>query len=327
MGVNNNYNSKVAYGLSQAYFTVFPAPIVSARSPLGTDTAPIGQLWIVPSTNSIFTLTSVVAGVANWEGGGGGAGTFTALTVTPGPISLTGALTLTSGASATNIASDASTGAVNIGTGAGARNITIGNVTGATLVDINTGTGGAVITTTNGVFTVATGTGTISIGGDNGAKAIQIGNAGTGVKTISIGTSALANVITIGSTTGAASLQLKAGTAGIALVSGGELAVQQAAGTNTTQAITINANMGVATFSSQTFASAGTSKAYTITCSSLATISGGLLVTVSSDTSATTAALSLAYVTVAAGSFVVGVTCNGTGFTGNVIITFWALGN
>jgi hypothetical protein len=77
--------------------------------------------------------------------------------------------------------------------------------------------------------------GTISIGGTGlqtgnfdlapgtGAQAITLGNGGTGVKTISIGTAAVANVVTIGSTNGAASTTINSGTGRVVLAGSAQL--------------------------------------------------------------------------------------------------------
>lgn len=70
-----NVRRNVAYGLSDPLLNVFPAPIVSKRSPTANDHAQIGQTWINTLTNQVYTLSSIVANVANWAvsavGGGG----------------------------------------------------------------------------------------------------------------------------------------------------------------------------------------------------------------------------------------------------------------
>lgn len=86
------------------------------------------------------------------------AGSFTTLAAS-GLASLSGSATITTGATALNLASDASTGDVNIGTGAGARAIVVGNLTGATGVTINSGT--------NGVTIISTGAGDIALNSDD----------------------------------------------------------------------------------------------------------------------------------------------------------------
>lgn len=83
-----NKRSKVGYGLSEALPGIFSSPIVAKRSPNGRDRAEIGQLWVNTVADETFILTSIVSGVSVWTGGGGGAGVFDSLTVTPGPVVL-----------------------------------------------------------------------------------------------------------------------------------------------------------------------------------------------------------------------------------------------
>lgn len=166
-------------------------------------------------------------------------GAFTTLDAS-GLATLSGSATITTGATALNLASDASTGAVNLGTGAGARTITIGNVTGATAVNINVGSGGSTYTTTNSTLAFVTGTGAINIGADAAAKTITIGNVTgatavnvnsgsgacawtttngsfglvTGTGAINLGADAAAKTITIGNATGATAVSVNCGTGG-----------------------------------------------------------------------------------------------------------------
>jgi len=85
----NNIFNKVAYGLSDALLNVFPAPIVGLRNPTTADKAQIGSVWVNKAANDAWVLTSIVSNLANWTPIGGGAGTFTSLTVTPGNITAT----------------------------------------------------------------------------------------------------------------------------------------------------------------------------------------------------------------------------------------------
>ncbi len=94
-------------------------------------------------------------------------------------------------------------GALNIGTAADATVLTLGNITGATAVNINTGTAGHTVTTTNGVFSVLTGTGAVSISGDASNTTVGLAT-GAGVK-----------LLTLGSTSGASSVTINTGSAGI----------------------------------------------------------------------------------------------------------------
>lgn len=74
MAVQNlRYNT--AYGFSDPLLNVFPAPIISQRSPTGNDKAQLGQTWVNTLTDQVYTLASIVNNVANWAvsavGGGG----------------------------------------------------------------------------------------------------------------------------------------------------------------------------------------------------------------------------------------------------------------
>lgn len=140
--------SNTAYSFGQSPLTkIFPPPIVSSRSPLTSDKYFIGQIWINSSTNAVYVETSIVNNLATWKQvtTSGGAGTFASLTVTPGPVSLTGTTNInTTGAAVTTLGTGG-TGAVNIG-----------NATGNTAVT-GTFTTSAGITVTTGGVTVSAG--------------------------------------------------------------------------------------------------------------------------------------------------------------------------
>jgi len=206
------------------------------------------------TTNGIFTLntgtgTITLGGDAtsNTLNIGTGAGFKT---VTIGSTSSSSALTLDSGTGAINIGTsiaktitignttgataltlNSGTGAIGIGTSI-AKTITIGNTTGATAVNVNTGTAGTTYTTTNGIFTLATGTGTVTLSGDSTANTINIGT-GAGAKTVTLGSTnttssltlnsgtgaigigtSIAKTITIGNVTGATAVNINAGSGG-----------------------------------------------------------------------------------------------------------------
>ncbi len=217
MSVSQNTN--IAYSLNQPLSEIFPRPIVSLRSPLSTDKAQIGTVWVNKTLNDAWVLTSIVNNSASWLGIGGGSGSFTDLTVT---------------------------GNADIGTSAGAI-VNIGNDLGATAVTINSGSAPIAITSFSGDITVsgdnveigATGdmdfygiatsnftlgaptttgtitiggtaqTGAITIGGGTGAQTLNLGTGGTGIKTVNIATGAVANVTTIGTTTASSTLTLR----------------------------------------------------------------------------------------------------------------------
>ena len=200
MSVSINPANNNAYGLSQPLINVFPAPIISKRTPTTADKAQIGTVWIVPASNAAYILVSIVANSATWnllESGGSG-GSFSTLT---------------------------STGATTLAT-TGASVNTFGNTTGATSVTISAGTGGLFLdgaTTTSmvigfglvgGAITIggAVQTGTITLGSSSGVNEVDIGTGegattvdiatgATAAKTVNIGTgAAMANTLAIGGT-------------------------------------------------------------------------------------------------------------------------------
>jgi hypothetical protein len=121
MSVHQRQN--VAYGLSQALIPEAPAPIAAKRSPTATDYAVIGTIWSNVLTNQVYILASIVANVATWVSVAGGAGVFSSLTVTPGPINLTGTTNINTAGNATTNIGTGGTGLVNIGNATSGTNI------------------------------------------------------------------------------------------------------------------------------------------------------------------------------------------------------------
>ncbi len=171
----NNVRQQVAYGLTNALQNVPYAPIVSTRAPLATDKAPIGQVWVVPSLDDVYMLTSIIANVSTWLNLAGAAGSFTSLTVA---TFITAGTTITAGTGITSTTGNiaASAGAVSAattvtgGTGVVA---TTGNVS-ATAGAVNAGTSMTAtlgnITATNGDFVASTAAKGVVLGG--GAKVV-----------------------------------------------------------------------------------------------------------------------------------------------------------
>jgi len=117
------------YGLSQPIVRGAPTPIISKRSPGVSDFATPGTVWTNILTNQVYILASIVANSATWVSVAGGAGVFSSLTVTPGPINLTGTTNInTAGAAVTSIGVGG-TGAVHIGNATGNTTISAGNLT------------------------------------------------------------------------------------------------------------------------------------------------------------------------------------------------------
>lgn len=269
--------------------------VAIAGAPVSTETvAGIGQLATdaeaiagTPSTGALalFVTPSNLAPVFAAPPALGGttpaAGSFTTLAAS-GLASLSGSATITTGATALNLASDASTGAVNIGTGAGARAIVIGNVTGATGVTINTGTNHFTVNTTGtgdiilnsadtvlidsaGVLELNSSAGVISIGNDAVAQAINIGTGAAartitignstgatslvldcGTGSLDIGTNAIAHTVTLGNSTGATSVVIDSGTGPINV--GTNAIAHTVTVGNVTGTTAVNINVGTGNF-------------------------------------------------------------------------------
>lgn len=221
----------------------------NAEAVAGTASTGALALFVTPSNfASVFAAPPAIGGTTP------AAGTFAAIEGTTinasGLITGSASATITTGATALNLASDASTGAVNIGTGAGSRILTLGNVTGATQVVINSGTAGIQLASTGagditanssdtllldsaGVLELNSSAGVIGIGNDAVSQNINIGTAGTrtitlgnstgatslvlnaGTGALNIGTNPIAHTITLGNSTGATAIVLDAGTGGV----------------------------------------------------------------------------------------------------------------
>ena len=94
--------SQQAYGYPQPSQAIFPGPFITNRDPTAADGQkkgfPIGQNWINVSNNTVFVLTSDVAGTATWSISTAGSSNLDTLTgdsggaITPsaGNISLLG---------------------------------------------------------------------------------------------------------------------------------------------------------------------------------------------------------------------------------------------
>ena len=209
-----NTRSQNTIGLAYApkgFRSVFPKPISSKRDPVSGatgDKADPGQVWV-----NIITATGFLyVGVNTWTQitGAGGAGLFSSLVVTPGPITLTG--TFLSQAGTFTVNSGAGNN-ISIGTDNTDKSLLLGSATGASVFDTLSGTAGTSIDGNGaGAFTFfpTQTTGTINIGGTGVASGLVtlFGGTGnqainlatnTGTKTIAVGGTG-ANVITIGNT-------------------------------------------------------------------------------------------------------------------------------
>jgi hypothetical protein len=125
MSIKNSRRTTV-YGYPNPQSNLFPDPIIAQRAPTAQDFGDLGQEWVDQSVSpsAIYFLGSFINGTASWVNVAGGAGVFSSLTVTPGPISLTGTTTINTVGAATTTIGTGGTGAVNIGNATGNTAIT-----------------------------------------------------------------------------------------------------------------------------------------------------------------------------------------------------------
>lgn len=203
---------QVAYGLSSPLIAENPTPVIAKRNPTTSDFAFPTTIWTNTTTNAIYILASISNNQANWVllEVGGGAGVFASLTVTPGPISLTGTTTInTAGAAATNIGTTPGTGAVNIGNTTGNTLVT-GTLTATGNITSSTGNIASTLGSVAANTTVTAGTGITATGGNitatlGGVFAGGTVNAGTNVvaaTTVTAGTGITATAGNIAASNG-----------------------------------------------------------------------------------------------------------------------------
>lgn len=261
---------------------------------------------------------------------------------------------VTTGQSLVNInsgtaASGTSTVNISTGTGGGTKAVNIGHTDGLTTVNIDAITLINDSVDVNTSINTGTSTGAISIGNalsgaiaisggatvdvdavgalslNSSAAAINMGNDAV-AQAINIGTGAAARTLTVGNVTGATAVNVNAGTGGFNVSSAGIVTIDAATDTQAspTAASTINANVGAATFTGFTTASAA-AQVFTIT-NSLVTTSSQIFVTACNE-GANDAQMTVMRVKRAAGSFEVTLKNNGAAaLNGNVTITFFVLG-
>lgn len=197
-----------AYGLVGPMKNLFPDPVVTNRAPTSNDVGyEIGQEWIDEVGNAWYVLTSFTSGVPNWLSVGG-SGTFTSLTVNPGPTSLTGATTITGvtiingtgSTAATSIGNNTTGGIVNIlssstitvGSAPG-QNVNLGSTVNPNIVNIASSTGANTVNIAN-----AQTAGSVSIGTSMTTGSISIGSATATLNIIGQAAAATTDIITLG---------------------------------------------------------------------------------------------------------------------------------
>ncbi len=304
--------NKRSPGVLQPFNFFNPDNVVAKRAPNANDAGLVGQFWFEPVNNvnaavdGLWFFSRYNQGVPVWVqvAANGGGASFSSLTVTPGPTSITGSFTLIAGTNTVHLADDAA-----------AHEVIIGSNTGAAEVLIQGGTGGINL---QGAVAAP-----ITIGAAAQTALIDVG-VSSATNAVNVGTGAGATTLGLGSSAGASATNIKGGTGGISLSAAGLVSVVPATGgaASPSAAATINARVGVATFTGFTTASAGT-QAFTITNSEVLATSG-LFVSVACPT--TGAELTVTGVQQLVGSFVVNVTNNGgSAVAGNILISFWCI--
>lgn len=314
MAIRNRTVNAVGYGLTDALSNLAPLPIKAQRAPVSSDTAPIGQIWIDQPADTVYVLTSITNGSANWQllEQSGGAGSFTSLTVNPGPVT-------TEGTGAVSISGDAVNTTVDIATGAGVKLLSLGSNNGASATTIQSGSGNIAISTTTGNVSVdANAAGQINIGvataadigigagaagqsisiiGGDGATALGLSASGgdidiyAGTGSIDIASDATTSAVNVGRGNGAGSVKTVVvgcdqGASATTIASGsGNMIINSGAGTltieSTNQTIDVNSGTGVLSISGDAAATtvniAGGAAAKTLRLGSSTTTSSTLV--------------------------------------------------
>lgn len=238
------------------------------------------------------------------------------------------ALELNASGGAISIGNDVVSQSLNLGTG-GARTISIGNNTGATMLMITSGTGGIIME--------STGTGDINIDSDDtllldsdgvlelnsSGGAISIGNDAVALS-VNLGTGAAVMANIIGSTTSSSSTLIRAGTGGINLTSAGNVSMVPATATMAGTSLTLNARVGVATFTGNVTAMTGN---IDLTITNSEVIQGqGVFCTVSNIGSNDADITLEGCITETAGTLLLRCQNNGSALlNGDIIVTFWLI--
>lgn len=301
-----------------------------------------GTIWInqASSPNSVWILTSYLVGAAQWQqlAANGGSGSFTSLTVNPGPINFTGVFTQL-GTVNMNVSGTAAT---NIGTGTNTGTVTIGNTVGTQATHVLAGSGnlfldGAVGTNIDIGDTLTTGninigdaqtTGTMVIGGLGAASGLVSIAMGTGNQQVDIAANVTGNkTVIIGSKTGTSVSNILGGTGGIVIDATGLTQVVPATGAVAFPAstVTLNARVGVITCTGFTTANAGGVQLITLTDNRVLTTSFVQVCASNLNTSGNGALISILGVKQSANTLAITFVNNGAAALGagdNVLLSF-----
>lgn len=235
-------------------------PVISKRAPTSKDKGfELGTMWIDTVLNDVYVLTSVKNNAANWEGTGGGTGSFSALSVNPGNATITaGNLAVTAG---TITASALGAGVVQT-SGAGTFGSSKGT-NGQILVSSTAGVPAwANITSTGGSCVISDGPNTINIeatGGTSSSFPTDSGTAnpvagattvagGTNINTAGSGGTVTINlddsITTVGAITAGANLSMSAGACTVTSTTNTVKSIYLHANAGTTETIEIYSDQG-----------------------------------------------------------------------------------
>jgi len=342
--ITNDFG-KTAIGKTALNVKKTPEPLILARAPLTTDLTNLMRTYLNTATGKAYVLTKVSAGAATWTqiGAADGSGTFTDLTAT-GTIALTsdadvtisstttteinttttldldagGNVSINSSAGDINIGDDAVAQTLNLNTGAAAKLTVLGSDNTTSGTTIEAGTSGLTMTSTGVADLDAAGDISLNSSGGN----INIGDDAV-AQTLNLNTGVAAKITILGSTDTTSGTLIQAGTTGLDFDAGGIVTMTPATDSQAGAACTVNANVGVCTFTGLTTA-ANTVETLTIT-NSVCTATSAILCTVS-NMSTTAAKVAVHNVKPGVGSFVVDViNTNGAAAAvdGDLILTFW----
>ena len=169
------------YGIGSPIQNNFPFPQGLARALTTSDQGLIGQVVVALGVPYMMTAygSGATAGQYIWtqlETSGGG-GVFSSLTVTPGPISLTGATTInTTGAALTTIGTGG-TGAVHIGNATGNTSVT-GTLSATGTISSSAGSVTAFLAVTGASVTATSGNITATLGDIAASNGTVTGDTG-----------------------------------------------------------------------------------------------------------------------------------------------------
>lgn len=186
-------------------------------------------------------------------------------------------------------------------------------------IDVNAGTAGITIDSTNLISIDAATASNVTVTG--AGEDLTVSSVGGSL--ILTASEAVANAVQVTASDAAGGIALAAGTGGIAINAAGIVTLQPATASVAGTTLTINANVGVATFTGLTTASAGTE---TLTINnSLVSATSAVFVTVS-NLGANDAQMTLTRVLQGTGSLTIQALNNGAAaLNGNLVVSFWVI--